>query len=57
MITFGLEFVFGLLLAYLYAAIRPRFGAGWGTALRAGPGVTVCLLHGLARNERKSVES
>lgn len=36
LVTFGIEFVFGLLLAFIYAAIRPRFGAGWRTALIAG---------------------
>jgi hypothetical protein len=30
-----IAFVFGLLLAWLYAAIRPRYGPGWETALRA----------------------
>ncbi|GMV06883.1 MAG: hypothetical protein AMXMBFR53_31580 [Gemmatimonadota bacterium] len=29
-------FVFGFALAWLYAAIRPRFGPGWGTGVRAG---------------------
>jgi hypothetical protein len=30
------DFLFGFVLVYLYAAIRPRFGAGPGTAVRAG---------------------
>jgi hypothetical protein len=38
-------FVIGLALAWLYAAIRPRYGAGLGTALRAGG--LVWLLCGL----------
>ena len=29
------DFVFGILLVLLYALIRPRFGAGGGTAIRA----------------------
>jgi hypothetical protein len=32
----ALDFVFGLLLVWTYAAIRPRFGAGVGTAVKAG---------------------
>lgn len=31
-----LDFVFGVFLVWLYAAIRPRFGAGPGTAVKAG---------------------
>jgi hypothetical protein len=31
----AIDFVFGLLLVWLYAAIRPRFGPGARTALRA----------------------
>ncbi|MGH7510909.1 MAG: hypothetical protein ACREMZ_15770 [Gemmatimonadales bacterium] len=31
-----LDFLYGIALVYLYAAMRPRFGAGAGTALRAG---------------------
>jgi uncharacterized membrane protein YcfT len=31
-----LDFLYGIALVYLYAAIRPRFGAGPGTAVRAG---------------------
>ena len=31
-----LDFLYGILLVYLYAAIRPRFGAGPGTAVHAG---------------------
>ena len=30
------DFVFGIMLVWLYAAIRPRFGAGAGTAMKAG---------------------
>ena len=32
----GMTFVLGIALVYLYAAIRPRFGAGWKTAACAG---------------------
>lgn len=31
-----LDFLFGIALVWSYAAIRPRFGAGPGTAVRAG---------------------
>jgi hypothetical protein len=31
-----LDFVIGVLIVWLYAAIRPRYGAGPGTAVRAG---------------------
>ena len=31
-----LDFVAGIFLVWLYAAIRPRFGAGPGTAVKAG---------------------
>jgi hypothetical protein len=31
-----MDFIAGLFTAWLYAAIRPRFGPGAGTALRAG---------------------
>jgi hypothetical protein len=31
-----LDFVAGVILVWLYAAIRPRFGAGPGTAVKAG---------------------
>ena len=31
-----LDFVFGVFLVWLYAAMRPRFGAGPGTAIKAG---------------------
>ena len=31
-----LDFVVGVVLVWVYAAIRPRFGAGLGTALKAG---------------------
>lgn len=36
-----LAFLLGFLLAWLYAAIRPRFGAGPGTAVLAGVAVWV----------------
>lgn len=36
-----LGFVLGLLIAWVYAAIRPRFGAGPGTAVKAGLAVWV----------------
>ena len=32
----ALDFVLGVLLVFTYAAIRPRFGAGVGTAVKAG---------------------
>lgn len=31
-----LDFIYGIVLVYLYAAIRPRFGAGPATAVHAG---------------------
>ena len=31
-----LDFLYGIYLVWLYAAIRPRFGAGPGTAVKAG---------------------
>jgi MFS family permease len=33
------NFVFGLVLAWLYAAIRPRFGPGWKTGVYTGTAV------------------
>jgi xanthosine utilization system XapX-like protein len=36
-----LAFVLGLLISWVYAAIRPRFGAGPGTAFKAGVAVWV----------------
>ena len=44
------DFLFGIALVYLYAAIRPRFGAGPGTAVKAGLFVWVLsyLLHAIA---------
>jgi xanthosine utilization system XapX-like protein len=36
-----LAFVLGLLISWVYAAIRPRFGAGPGTAVKAGIAVWV----------------
>ena len=32
----GLDFLYGIFLVWLYAAIRPRFGPGPGTAVKAG---------------------
>ena len=32
----ALDFILGVLLVFTYAAIRPRFGAGVGTAVKAG---------------------
>ena len=32
----AIDFILGILLVWLYAAIRPRFGAGAGTAVKAG---------------------
>jgi hypothetical protein len=32
----GFDVVYGLLVVFTYAAIRPRFGPGWKTALMAG---------------------
>lgn len=45
-----LDFLYGILLVYLYAAIRPRFGPGARTAVIAGLLVWVgaALLHSLA---------
>lgn len=40
-----LDFLFGIYLVWLYAAIRPRFGAGPGTAVKAG--LIAWLLSGL----------
>jgi len=31
-----LDFLYGIFLVWLYAAVRPRFGAGAGTAVKAG---------------------
>ena len=55
-----LAFILGLLIAWVYAAIRPRFGAGPGTAFKAGvavwvgacffPGVGWALMGGLPIN-------
>lgn len=44
-----LDFVYGIVLVYLYAAIRPRFGPGPGTAVRAGLIVwlLIALLHAI----------
>ncbi len=50
MATFiALDFLYGIVLVYLYAAIRPRFGPGPGTAARAGLilWVAVALLHAI----------
>jgi hypothetical protein len=45
-----LDFVYGIVLVYLYAAIRPRFGAGPGTAVIAAllMWVMIGLLHALS---------
>lgn len=32
----GSAFILGLVVAWLYAAIRPRYGAGWKTGVTAG---------------------
>jgi len=40
-----LDFIYGIALVQLYAAIRPRFGAGPGTAVKAG--IYVWVLTGL----------
>lgn len=40
-----LDFLFGIFLVWLYAAIRPRFGAGPRTAVFAG--LTMWVLYGL----------
>ena len=44
-----LDFLYGIALVQLYAAIRPRFGAGPGTAVKAGIFVWVLigLLHAI----------
>ena len=44
-----LDFVYGVALVYLYAAIRPRFGPGPGTAVKAGlfVWVLIALLHAI----------
>jgi hypothetical protein len=45
-----LDFFYGIALVYTYAAIRPRFGAGAGTAVRAGllVWVFIGLFHAIA---------
>jgi hypothetical protein len=42
-----LDFIYGIVMVYIYAAIRPRFGAGPGTAVHAGLIVWIiaALLH------------
>jgi len=47
-----LDFVYGIVLVYLYAAIRPRFGAGPGTAVIAAllMWVMIGLLHALSES-------
>ncbi|MGH2349284.1 MAG: hypothetical protein ACRDFT_07470 [bacterium] len=40
-----LDFLYGIFLVWLYAAVRPRFGAGPGTAVKAG--LAVWVLYGL----------
>ncbi len=44
-----LDFLYGIFLVWIYAAIRPRFGAGPGTAVKAGliSWVAVGLFHAL----------
>lgn len=44
-----LDFVYGIALVQLYAAIRPRFGPGPGTAAKAGifVWVLIALLHAI----------
>ena len=44
-----LDFVYGIALVQLYAAIRPRFGPGPGTAVKAGifVWVLISLLHAI----------
>lgn len=44
-----LDFIYGIALVQLYAAIRPRFGAGPGTAVKAGlfVWVLIALLHAI----------
>ena len=46
MITFAVvtQFIVGILLVWLYAAMRPRFGPGFGTAAKAGLVIWVCGL-------------
>jgi hypothetical protein len=45
-ITFAVvtQFIVGLLLVWVYAAMRPRFGPGMGTAAKAGLVIWVCGL-------------
>jgi hypothetical protein len=47
-----LDFCYGIALVYTYAAIRPRFGAGAGTAVRAGLilWVFIGLFHAIAES-------
>jgi hypothetical protein len=44
-----LDFIYGIVLLYVYAAIRPRFGAGPGAAVHAGLIVWIiaALLHAI----------
>jgi hypothetical protein len=37
--VFGIDFLYGIALIWIYAAMRPRFGAGAGTAVIAGVAV------------------
>jgi hypothetical protein len=48
-IWIALDFLYGIALVYLYAAIRPRFGAGPKTAVHAGviAWVLIGLLHAI----------
>lgn len=48
-----IDFIFGLTVVFLYAAIRPRFGAGVKTALLAGFLIWICptaILLGFAKS-------
>lgn len=38
------QFIIGILLVWIYAAIRPRFGPGMGTAVKAALVIWVCGL-------------
>jgi hypothetical protein len=52
-----LDFIYGIALVQLYAAIRPRYGAGPGTAVKAGIFVWVLigLLHAIRRGPHGAV--
>ena len=38
------DFIVGILIVWIYAAIRPRFGPGAGTAIKAGLVIWICGL-------------